>query len=243
LLEQQGRPMTALVHDPAVLDHPDLVKTVVAAVRLAVENERLRGRVDARASELRTLPTGRVTFLLTDIEGSTGLLQRLGDRYAALLADVRALIRGAVHHAGGREVDARADEFFAGFGRAPAALQAALAIEQAVRERAWPDRLEVRLRMGLHSGRPTLTDAGYVGLAVHTAARISAAGHGGQILLSGAAHDAMRRARPSGVRFRRLGVHRFRGLREPLAVYQVEAPGLATRFPALRTEAAEPRAP
>jgi class 3 adenylate cyclase len=240
LLERQGRPMTALVHDPAVLDHPDLVKTVTAAVRLAVENERLRGQVEARASELKTLPTGHVTFFLADIEGSTGLLQRLGDRYAALLADVRAILRTAVHRAGGREVDARADEFFAGFGRAPAALQAALAIQQDLRERAWPDRLEVRLRIGIHTGRPTLTDAGYVGLVVHTVARVCAAAHGGQILLSADARQAVRRARPAGVRFRSLGTHRLRGLREPLALYQVEAPGLLTRFPPLRTEAPAP---
>jgi hypothetical protein len=100
LLERQGHPMTALVHDRAVLDNPDLVKTVTAAARLAVENERLRGQVEAQASEARTLPTGYVTFLLTDIEGSTGLLQRLGDRYAALLAEVRAIIRSTVHWTG-----------------------------------------------------------------------------------------------------------------------------------------------
>jgi class 3 adenylate cyclase len=231
LLERQGRPMTALVHDRAVLEHRDLVKTVAAAVRLAVENERLRGQVEARASEVRTLPTGHVTFLLTDIEGSTGLLQRLSDRYAALLADVRAIIRSFVHRAGGREVDARADEFFAVFGRAPAALEAALAITRAVRGRAWPDAVDVRLRAGIHSGRPTLTDTGYVGLAVHTVARICSVAHGGQILLSAAARDAVGRSRPTGTRFRSLGSHRLRGLREPQALFQVEAGDLPTRFP------------
>jgi class 3 adenylate cyclase len=235
LLERQGRPMTALVHDRAVLDNPDLVKTVTAAVRLAVENERLRGQVEARTSEVRTLPTGHVTFLLTDIEGSSGLLQELGDRYAALLAEVRAIIRGCVHRAGGREVDARADEFFAVFTRAPAALEAALAIERTIRGRAWPDRAEVRLRTGLHSGRPTLTDTGYVGLAVHTVARICAAAHGSQILLSGAARAAVARARPAGTRLRSLGSHRLRGLREAHALFQVEAVDLPTRFPPLRT--------
>ncbi len=200
--------MTALVHDRAVLDNPDLVKTVTAAARLAVENERLRGQVEAQASEARTLPTGYVTFLSTDIEGSTGLLQRLGDRYAALLAEVRAIIRSTVHGTGGREVDARADEFFAVFDRAPAALEAALAIERTLQGRAWPDGVEVRVRAGIHSGRPTLTDSGYVGLAVHT------------------------------VRFRGLGSHRFRGLREPQAIFQVEAADLPARFPALRTLAA-----
>src|SRR5262245_31158784 len=238
LLERQGRPMTALVHDRAVLANPDLVKTVTAAVQLAVENERLRGQVEARASEVRTLPTGSVTFLLTDIEASTGLLQRLGDRYAALLADVRGIIRVTVDRGGGREVDSRADEFFGVFERAAPALEVALAVERAVRERAWPDDVAVRLRIGLHSGRPTLTDAGYVGLAVHTVARICSAGHGGQIVISAATRDALRRARPAGVRFRSLGSHRLRGLREPLPLYQVEAAGMITRFPPPRTQAA-----
>jgi class 3 adenylate cyclase len=238
LLERQGHPMTALVHDRAVLDNPDLVKTVTAAARLAVENERLRGQVEAQASEVRTLPTGYVTFLLTDIEGSTSLLQRLGDRYAALLADVRAIIRSSVHQAGGREVDARADEFFAVFDRASAALEAALAIERTVQRRAWPDRVDVRIRIGIHSGRPTLTDAGYVGLAVHTVARICAAAHGGQILLSATARDAVGQSRPAGIRFRGLGSHRFRGLREPQALFQVEAADLTAHFPPPRSVAA-----
>lgn len=238
LLERQGQPMTALVHSAAVLKSPALLKTVTAAVRLAVENDRLRGRIEAQASELRTLPTGIVTFLLTDIEGSTGLLHRLGDRYAALLADIRAVIRGCVHRAGGREVDARADEFFAVFVRASAALEAALAIERGLRTRSWPDGVGVRVRAGIHSGRPTLTDAGYVGLAVHTVARICSAGHGGQILLSAAARDGLGRSRPAGLRMRDLGSHRFHGLRDAVAVVQVMGPELQARFPPLRTLAA-----
>jgi len=237
LLERQGRPMTALVHDPAVLENPNLVKTVTAAVRLALENERLRGQVEAQTSEARTLPTGHVTFLLTDIEGSTELLQRLGDRYAALLADVRAIIRSAVHRGGGREVDARADEFFAVFERAPAALDTALAVERTVRGRTWPEGVEVRLRTGVHSGRPTLTDTGYVGLAVHTVARICAAAHGGQILLSTTARDSVGRARPTGTRLRSLGAHRLRGLRERQVLFQVDAAGMPARFPPPRTQA------
>jgi class 3 adenylate cyclase len=240
LLERHGRPMTALVHAPAVLDNPHLVKTVTAAVKLAVENERLRGQVDAQASEARTLPTGLVTFLLTDIEGSTGLLQRLGDRYAALLADVRAMIRLSVSRAGGREVDARADEFFAVFDRAPKALEAALSIQRAAGGRAWPDGVEVKVRIGIHGGRPTLTDAGYVGLAVHTVARICSVAHGGQILLSAATRDAVGRSRPAGIRFRSLGSHRLRGLRETQALFQVEASDLPSRFPTLRVLTASP---
>ena len=234
LLERQGRPMTALVHDRAVLANPDLVKTVTAAATLAAENERLRGQVEAQASEARTLPTGHVTFLLTDIEGSTSLLQRLGERYAPLLAEVRAIIRNSVGRVGGREVDARADEFLAVFDRAPAALEAALEIERGVQGRAWPDDVGVRIRIGIHRGRRTLTDAGYVGLAVHTVARICSAGHGGQILLSAASRDGVGRSRPTGVRLRSLGSHRLRGLREPQALFQVEAADLATHFPSLR---------
>ena len=238
LLERRGRPMIALVHDRAVLDNPDLVKTVTAAVKLAVENERLRGQVEAQASELETLPTGRVTFLLSDIEGSTGLLRKLGDRYAALLADVRAVIRNALHRAGGREVDARADEFFAVFDRAAAALETAVRIERTLQGRSWPSRVLVKVRIGIHTGRPALTDTGYVGLAVHTVARICSAAHGGQILLSAAARNAVRRSLPAGVRLRTLGSHRFRGLRVPETIFQVEAPSLPIRFPPLRTLAA-----
>lgn len=235
MLERHGQPMTALVHSATMLKTPALLKTVTAAVRLAVENDRLRGQIEAQASELRTLPTGIVTFLLTDIEGSTGLLHRLGDRYAALLADIRALIRGCVHRADGREVDARADEFFAVFVRASDALEAALGIERGLRSRAWPEGVCVRVRAGIHSGRPTLTDAGYVGLAVHTVARICSAGHGGQILLSAAAREALGRSRPAGVRLRALGSHRFHGLREAVAIVQVMGQELQARFPPLRT--------
>jgi class 3 adenylate cyclase len=240
MLERDGQPMTALVHSATVLKTPALLKTVTAAVRLAVENDRLRGRIDAQASELRTLPTGIVTFLLTDIEGSTGLLNRLGDRYAALLADTRAVIRGCVHRAGGREVDARADEFFAVFVRASDALEAALGIERSLRSRAWPEGVRVSVRAGIHSGRPTLTDAGYVGLAVHTVARLCSAGHGGQILLSGAARDALGRSRPAGLRLRALGSHRLHGLREAVAIIQVVGEELQARFPPLRTLPPEP---
>ena len=131
------------------------------------------GFVSAQLQPQRKLPRGQVTFLLTDIERSTELLGRLGDRYAPLLADVRRLTRAAVRHAGGREVDARADDLFAVFEPAGAALEAALEIQRAMRATAWPDRLDVRLRIGVHRGRPTLTDTGYVGLSVQPPSRPS----------------------------------------------------------------------
>jgi class 3 adenylate cyclase len=174
-----------------------------------------------RASGPRSLPSGAVTFLLTDIQDSTGLVHRLGDGYAALLADTRRMIRTAVRDAGGREVDSRADEFFAVFKHAPAAAGAAIAIQRAFRDHAWPSDEPVLLRMGMHSGRPTLTDSGYVGLAVHTTARVSALAQGGQILVSRAALRAMGEGLPMGVTFQDLGIHRLRGLPEPETLFQL----------------------
>jgi class 3 adenylate cyclase len=235
LLERHGQPMTALVHDPAVLNDPDLARTVTAAVKLAIENEWMHGEIQARASEVRTLPTGVVTFLFTDIEDSTGLVRRLGDRYERFLSDVRRLLRAAIRDRGGREVETRADEMFAVFVEALAGLEAALAIQRKVRGRAWPDGLEVRIRIGLHTGRPTLTDTGYVGLAVHTASRICFASHGGQILLSRAVREAVAAVEPVGVSFKDLGVHQFHGLPAPEALFQVAAADLPAKFPPPRT--------
>jgi class 3 adenylate cyclase len=208
------------------------------AAATAIENARQLGAVQADGNDARTLPTGDVTFLLSDIEDSTGLLSRLGERYGPLLAELRRMTRTAVLRAGGHEVDARADEFFAVFERAPAALEAALAVQRAVRRRDWPEGLEVRLRMGIHSGRPVLTESGYIGLPVHTAARVCSAAHGGQILLSGAARQALQDSEPAGVELRSLGRHRLHGLPEPEALYQAQAPDLPTDFPAPRTAAA-----
>ena len=234
-LERQGRPMTALVHDPTILDDPALAETVRAAVRFVVEKELLHGQIQATSTDAAALPTGFVTLLMTDIEGSTALLRRLGDRYGDLLNDVRGILRAAVLRASGREIDARADEYFAVFERAPAAVAAAVAIQRAIGARAWPDDLEVRVRVGIHSGRPTLTDVGYIGLAVHTTARVCSAAHGGQIVLSGGARAAAESSVPADVRFRSLGRHRLPGLPEAEALFQAQAKGLRGRFPKART--------
>jgi class 3 adenylate cyclase len=241
LLERHGQPMTALVHDPAVLKDPNLAKTVTAAVKLAIENEWMHGEIQARASEARTLPTGFLTFMFTDIEDSTGLVQRLGDRYDSFLADARHVLRAAIRARGGREVETRADEMFAVFEEAPAGLDAALAIQRKVRDRAWPDDLQVRIRIGLHAGVPTLTDTGYIGLAVHTAARICFASHGGQILLSRAVREVVAGSEPLGVSFKDLGLHQFHGLPAAEALFQAEAADLPTNFPPPRTLASPAR--
>jgi class 3 adenylate cyclase len=193
------------------------------------------GFIRAQLQPQRKLPKGQVTFLLTDLEGSTELLGRLGDRYAPLMADVRRLVRAAVRNAGGREVDARADELFAVFENAPGALEASLAIQRAMRVVDWPDGNDVRLRIGLHGGRPALTETGYVGLAVHAAARICFAAHGDQIVLSAAVHAGVAESLADGVALRGLGAWRFRGLREPVDLFQVEAADLRSDFPPLRS--------
>jgi class 3 adenylate cyclase len=240
LLDRLGRPMTALVHDRAVLKDPELARTVIATVKLAIENQWMHSEIQARASEVRTLPTGVVTFLFSDIEDSTGIVRHLGDRYERFLGDVRRLLRAAIAAAGGREVETRADEMFAVFEQALAGVEAAVAIQRSVLARSWPDGLPVRIRIGLHSGRPTLTDTGYLGLAVHTAARICFASHGGQILLSRAVVEAVAAAKPVGVRFKDLGLHQFHGLPEPEALFQLEAADLPATVPPPRTLAASP---
>ena len=181
------------------------------------------------------LPRGFVTLLMTDIEGSTVLLRELGDRYGALLKSVRAVLRRAVQRSSGREIDARADEFFAVFAQPAAALEAAVAIQRELGSRAWSDGIEVRVRVGIHSGRPKLTDSGYIGLAVHTTARVCSTAHGGQIVVSAATRASVVSSLPIGIRFRSLGRHRLAGLPEAEALFQLQAEGLRASFPRPRT--------
>jgi len=188
--------------------------------------ERRRGET---GKPITRWPRGIVTFLMTDIEGSSRLLRALGHRYAPTLRSVRTIIRRAVGAAGGHEVDNRADESFAAFADAAAAVEAAIAIQRAFAARRWPRGAGVCVRIGLHRGRTTLTETGYVGIAVNTVARICDAGHGGQILLSDAACDAL--GRSPGITLRRLGAFRMAGLAGPAALLQVVVADLPDRFP------------
>ena len=199
--------------------------------QLQSERKYATARIQATAMEATALPTGFVTLLMSDIEGSTLLLRKLGDRYGALLNEVRGILRAAVSGSAGHEIDARADEFFAVFERAGAGVEAAVAVERDLAAREWTDGLEVRIRIGVHSGQPTLTETGYIGLAVHTTARICAAAHGGQIVVSAATRTAIGTSPPAGVRFRGLGHHRLSGLPDPEMLFQVQASGLRARFP------------
>jgi len=189
-----------------------------------------------RGADMRRWPRGTVTLLFADIEGSTRLLQKLGDGYAKVLRDVRGIIRASVRVAGGHEIDARADEFFAAFHDAASALEAAVALQRGLQDHRWPRGEDVCVRIGIHTGRPALAESGYVGIAVNTAARICSAGHGGQILVSSFVTAALGAPR-TGVTFRSLGEYELPSLQQPLALFQVEAAKLRTKFPRLRTGA------
>ncbi len=181
------------------------------------------------------LPTGSVTFLFTDIEGSTLLLQRTGESYALLLAEHQAILRRAWDDHHGREIDTQGDSFFVVFSRATDALAAAAQGQQTLAAHHWPERGRVRVRMGLHTGMGTLSHGQYVGLDVHRAARIAAAGHGGQVLLSQATRDQVAKELLAGAGLRDLGKHRLKDLPRREEIYQLVLPGLPRDYPPLKT--------
>jgi predicted ATPase/class 3 adenylate cyclase len=176
-------------------------------------------------------PSGTVSLLFTDIEGSTKLLQRSGERYAELLADHRSLLRAAFDSHNGYEIDTEGDAFFVVFRSAKDAAAAAAAGQRALAEHSWPDGNEVRVRMGLHTGEPHLVDRAYVGLDVHRAARVMGAGHGGQVLLS----QSTRNQLDDDLPLLDLGEHRLKDLLQPEHLFQLLIEGLPSEFPALKT--------
>jgi class 3 adenylate cyclase len=176
-----------------------------------------------------------VTLLFSDVEGSTGLVQRLGEvSYAASLAEHRELLRAAIEGHAGREVDCRADEYFAVFTDAAAALVAALAVQQAVAAHVWPEEGAFRVRIGVHTGDPLVAGEGYVGVDVNRAARLCSAGHGGQVLVSQRVLDAA----GAGFDAIDLGEYHIAGIPEPERIFQIVVPGGRSRFPSLRESAA-----
>jgi class 3 adenylate cyclase len=182
-------------------------------------------------------PGGTVTFLFTDIEGSTALLQRLGEDYTQVVADHRRLLRDVFHQADGREVDTQGDAFFYSFTRARDAVRAAVEGQRALASHTWPQGAEVRVRMGLHTGEPTVGDEGYVGLDVVRAARICSAGHGGQILLSETTRALVGNQLPEGVSVRDLGKQHLKDIQHE-HVYELALDEEHREFPPLKTEKA-----
>jgi predicted ATPase/class 3 adenylate cyclase len=185
------------------------------------------------------LPSGTVTLLFTDIEGSTRLLQRLGDGYRAVIADHHRLLRVAIGSSG-HVVEDRGDGLFAAFSGAVDALSAAVEAQRALAAHRWPADGVVRVRMGLHTGEPSLVGANYVGLDVHRAARLSDAGHGGQVLLSATTRDLVDGRLPTGVTLHDLGDHRLRDIARPEHIFQATIVGLPAAFPPLRTAGQAP---
>jgi predicted ATPase/class 3 adenylate cyclase len=179
---------------------------------------------------MRDLPTGTVTFLFTDIEGSTRLLHELGDDYANSLAEHRRKLRDAFAQHGGVEIDTQGDAFFVAFGSAKGAVAAAAEAQRALAEGP------IRVRMAVHTGEPILTDEGYAGMDVHRGARMASAGHGGQVLVSQTARDLVEEDRPGqGVALRDLGEHRLKDLTRAQRIFQLVAEGLDHDFPPLST--------
>ncbi len=190
-----------------------------------------RDLAEHRARQPAQLPAGFVTMLMTDVEGSTALVHQIGDRYGDLINDVRSILKDTALRTHGKVVETRADDFFAVFERPRSAVETAIAIQRELRGRAWDGDLQVRVRIGIHSGHPTPNAGNYIGMPVHAAARIRSAAHGGQILVSGATREAASDMSADGVRFRSLGEYRLRGLPDPVPLFQVAAKGLAVRFP------------
>jgi predicted ATPase/class 3 adenylate cyclase len=186
------------------------------------------------------LPTGTVTFLFTDIEGSTRMIQRLGDRYASLLEDHGDILRGAFRDAGGYPVSTEGDSFFVVFQSAPSAVSGAAAAQRALGGHSWPDGEQVRVRMGLHTGEGKLGGDNYIGIDVHRAARIAAAGHGGQVLMSGSTQAVVEGNLPAGLSVRDMGKHRLKDLENPEHLFQLVVDGLPDEFPPVRTLDARP---
>jgi DNA-binding NarL/FixJ family response regulator/class 3 adenylate cyclase len=182
--------------------------------------------------------TTTLTFLFTDIEGSTALVRRLRDDYGAVFEDHKRLLRDAWDASGGRELDAEGDSFFVAFRRPRHAVDAAVAAQRALAGHAWPGGAEVRVRIGVHTGEATPAGDHYVGLAVHRAARICDAGHGGQVLISETTRSLLEDDEHE-LELEDLGPHQLKDFDRPIRIYQLAIEGLPGEFPPLRTETGE----
>ena len=209
------------------------------ALELAVLNQ--SPELDAPVERVHTSagtkrPTGTVTFLFTDIEGSTALLKRLGeDSYAQVLADHHRLVRSALAAHEGTEVDTQGDGFFAVFPSSRAGTASVIEMQRSLASHEWPNAEQIRVRMGIHAGEASERTTGLVGLDVHKAARIAAAAHGGQILLSESAGALVRDFLPHGASLRDLGNHRLKDLGRPEQIFQLDVQGLSDDFPPIRS--------
>jgi class 3 adenylate cyclase len=192
-----------------------------------------------------TLPSGTVTFVFSDIEGSTSLLKRLGDHYEQVLSDHRKLMREGFTERGGVEIDTQGDAFFFAFPRARDAVAAAVDAQRAHAAHDWPDGSAVRVRMGLHTGEPAVGSEGYLGLDVVRAARLCTAGKGGHVLLSDTTRALVGASLPEGVSVFPLGERQLKDIDEPERVFALEIEGAAPpdEYAAVEPSAPAPQAP
>lgn len=180
-------------------------------------------------------PDGTVTFLFSDIEGSTQLLNKLRKRYSTLLSELRRILREIMVKWHGHEIGTEGDSFFAAFPRATDALNAAVEIQRRLADKKWPDDVSVLLRVGLHTGEPWVDEEGYTGLDVHRAARITNVGHGGQVLLSETTSALVRDELPYGVSLMDLGLHRLKDMESREQIRQLVIQYLPSEFPPLNS--------
>ena len=210
------------------------VVAMLLGFTLEVRRRRLAGQ--ERPVELaRQLPAGTVTFLFTDIEGSTRLLQALGDRYLAVRDEHAAILRRAIGDGGGVEVSTEGDSFFAAFRSPVGAVKTAVTAQRALTGHRWPSGYQVRVRMGLHTGEGTLGGDNYAGIDVNRSARVAAAAWGGQVIVTGATRALVEHSLPEGTALRDLGEHRLRDLNLPLHLHDLVIAGLPADFPPPRT--------
>jgi predicted ATPase/class 3 adenylate cyclase len=197
----------------------------------------LEGHRMMDSSETRSfvLPEGTVTFLFTDIEGSTQLLEHLGNQYEALISGHHTIVRKALASWNGREIDTQGDAFFAVFPKATEAVNAVVEIQRELNKQAWPEDTQVRVRMGLHTGEPWSVEEGYMGMDVHRAARIGHAGHGSQVLLSETTTALVQDDLQEGVSLIDLGRHQLKDMPRPESINQLVIKGLPSIFPPLKT--------
>jgi class 3 adenylate cyclase len=195
-----------------------------ASARLLVMST--EGRISATA---RPLPEGTVTFVFTDIEGSTNILRRLGSRYGGMIAEHARLIRAALESHDGWEVDTQGDAFFCVFGRAGDAVSFAASLQQAIEAHEWPEGVALRIRIAIHTGEPALADKRYYGVDVHRTARLCATARGGEVLLSDLAASLVREQLPKDVGLIERGMVELKDFPGPAPVYQLRVPGVPER--------------
>jgi class 3 adenylate cyclase len=195
---------------------------------------------------MTALPSGTVTFVFSDVEGSTGLLKRLGERYGEVIAEHRRIVRETFGAHDGVEIDTQGDSFFYAFARARDAVAAAVDAQRAHADHAWPDGEQVRVRMGLHTGEPAVGAEGYLGVDVVRAARLAATGRGGSVLLSETTRALLGSSLPDGVSVHALGERQLKDIDEPERIFELAIDGVEQPephdVPADPSEGLDPRA-